>query len=161
MKTQISFLALLTVITLAGMSQENPLNGLIEKYAIQEGFYFLDVNTNMMSDEPGNIIHLKLLSFEQEKNPAYNPAGIYDEFFSQIDKNLYKGLVEVKSSGDNMEMLVRKEGEKIAEVIVAVKGDLETILIAASGTFTLKNLAKFGAAENCRGFKVLEELCEE
>jgi len=57
--------------------------------------------------------------------------------------------------------MVKKNGDILSEVIIMVQEDDETTLIAASGNFDLKDLAKFGNMDKCKGLKVLSELCED
>jgi hypothetical protein len=161
MKTLVKLLLVAALLPVAGFAQNNPLNSFIKKYQDQPGFYYLDLKTNMMSDEPEKVINLKLLSFDEKDNSSFMAKNLYNDFFNKVDKNEYKGLVEVKSSGDNVEMLVKKEGEKISEIIIAVQGDKETVLISASGSFSMKDLGKFSNLKECKGLQVLEQLCEE
>ena len=161
MKTLIKLMAFLAFIPFSGFAQNNPLDGMLAEYQGNQGFHFLDVNTNMMSKDISKTITLKLLSFNEKENPALDADNIYREFKKRFDKSQYKGLVEVKSSGENVEMMVKQNGENISEIVITVKGETETVLIAASGNFTMSDLAKFSDVQNCKGFQVLEKLCEE
>jgi len=161
MKTLMKIFALLFILPLAGFTQNNPLNGMLASYNGQPGFHFLEMNTNMMSNDITKVVHLKLLSFDAKENPAFNVSEIYNEFMKGFDRSAYKGLVEVKSSGDNVEMMVKKEGEQISEFVITIKGETETVLISAAGNFSMTDLAKFSDFKNCKGLQVLEQLCEE
>lgn len=149
------------------MAQGNPLDKLMDRYAGMKGVMFLDLKTNMVpvkdsaASGENHVIRVKMLSVNPKLNSAVEPAAMYDEFFKQIDRKGYKGLVEVKSSGDNVEMMVKEEGGKISELIIAVKEHDETTLIAASGDFDLKELARLSQLKNCKGLQVLNSLCEE
>ncbi len=161
MKTLLKFMIILMTFPLMGTAQDNPLNHLITKYKDQPGFHFLDVSTNMMSENIDKVIHLKLLSFDEKENSSFKAKELYNNFFKDFDKSLYKGLVEVKSSGDNVEMMVKQDGKNISEIVITVLGDTEAVLIAASGNFTMNDLSKFSDLNQCKGFQVLEKLCEE
>jgi hypothetical protein len=150
-------------------AQSNPLDGLIKKYADQPGFYFLDMKTNLFtsnkegnaSPEANNLISIKILSFEEGSSAQYKAADIYEKFNSSIDFKTYKGLVQVKSSGDKVDMMVKKDGDKLSEIIIVIQESKETTILAASGSFDLKDVAKFSEMKNCRGLETLEKLCEE
>jgi hypothetical protein len=150
-------------------AQSNPLDGMINKYADQPGFYFLEMKTNMFSStlddgssaSPGKLISIKILSFEEGSSSSYKAKDIYNQLNSSIDIKAYKGIVEVKNSGDLMDMMVKKDGDKISEVIITLQEETKTTLISATGNFTLKDMAKFSGMKNCRGLETLEKLCEE
>jgi len=151
-------------------AQVNPLDNYIEKYSNETGFYYLDLKTNMFQSSdndkntnPGQdeMINLKILSFEEGDNTKYNASKIYNDFVNSIEKENYRGLIEVKSSDENVEMMVKKEGNIIKEFIITIKEDKETTLVSATGNFDLKDLAKFSDTKNCKGLEVLKKLCEE
>ena len=150
-------------------AQSNPLDGLIAKYADMPGFYFLDMKTNMLSSAgeenvtpaERKLISIKILSFEESSSTQFKAADIYDQFNSTIDINTYKGLVEVKSSGDKVDMMVKKDGDKLSEVIITIRENNETTFIAATGSFDLKDIAKFSDMKHCHGIETIEKLCED
>jgi hypothetical protein len=150
-------------------AQSNALDGLLSKYANQLGFYFLELKTNMFSSEqdsdvsasPGKLISVKILSYTEGSSNQSKAADVYEQLRSGIDVNTYKGLIEVKSSGDKIDMMVKKDGEKLSEIIIIVRKSTETTFIAASGSFDLKDIARFSEMKNCRGLETLEKLCED
>ncbi len=150
-------------------AQVNPLDSYFEKYSSETGFYYLDLKTNMFqsSDDKSTntgkdkMVSLKILSFEEGDNTKYNASKIYNDFVNSIEKANYRGLIEVKSSDENVEMMVKKEGNIIKEFIITIKEDKETTLVSATGNFDLKDLAKFSDTKNCKGLEVLKKLCEE
>lgn len=150
-------------------AQSNPLDSYIAKYSETPGFYYFDLKTNMFNpsdDEGGNdgeasIINLKMISVDDVKNPGISSSALYDKFYKGIKKNDYKGLVEVKSNGENVEMIVKKDGNYIKEMIITIQDEEETTLIVATGNFSLKDMAKFSNAKKCKGFEILGQLCED
>lgn len=150
------------------LSAQNPLDKMFEKYSGKDGFYFIDLKTNLMSpkDDEGNktydkVINLKMISFDAEQNKSYSTENLYEVFFSSVDKTRYKGVIDVKSSGENMEMLIRKEGDQLAEVIIAVQEENEITIIAAAGNFDMKDLSQFEQMQKCHGMQMINKLCEE
>ena len=158
----------LLLIPLLALTQTNPLDNLIRKYAHQDGIYFLDLTTNMFnptadstSSSSQREINLKVLSVQNNANTNFALTDIYNEMMGTIDKSAYKGLIEIKKSGQNVEFLVRKDGNMVKNLIIAVKEEKEITLIAASGNFDLKDLAKFKQIEKCKGLQILGQLSEE
>jgi hypothetical protein len=150
-------------------AQANALDGLLNKYADQPGFYFLELKTNMFSSEqetsgsptPGKLITVKILSYEEGSSNHSNATDVYEQLRSEINTNTYKGLIEVKSSGDKIDMMVKKDGDKLSEIIIIVRESTETTVIAASGSLDLKDIAKFSEMKNCHGLETLKKLCED
>jgi hypothetical protein len=149
-------------------AQINPLDEMMTMYNGQEGFYFLDLKTNMMNaghkeftGKSDHVVNLKIISYDEKKNTSFKAENLYHQFFSTVDKAQYKGLIDIKSSGDNVEMMVKKEGDRVAEIIIAVQEKEEITIIAATGNFDLKDLARFKNMQHCHGLQVLEQLCEE
>jgi len=151
------------------MAQSNPLDGLMKQYAEQPGFYFLEMKTNMfnpgneenVSVEPGKSISMKLLSYRAGSSSGFSPIDIYNQFTSGIDIQAYIGLVEVKNSGEKVEMMVKKEGSKISEIIVMIQEKDEATIISASGSFDMKDISKLSEMKNCHALETLKKLCEE
>jgi len=150
-------------------AQSNPLDGLMKRYAEQPGFYFLEMKTNMfnlgneenVSAEPGKSISMKLLSYRAGSSSGFSPIDIYNQFTSGIDIQSYIGLVEVKNSGEKVEMMVKKEGSKINEIIILIQEKDEATIISASGSFDMKDISKLSEMKNCHAFETLNKLCEE
>lgn len=171
MNTLKKIFVILLVIGIPGIlaAQSNPLDSYIEKYEGQDGFFFLKLETNLAGidgeddkdSEFNKIIKLRMLSFEEGKSTKYDASEIYKDFTSKIGKNAYTGIMEVKSSGDNVEMLVKRNDDKLSELIITIQEEGETTLIAASGNFDLKDLAKFNNINKCKGLEILGELCED
>lgn len=167
---KISLLVLLIAIPAILFAQTNPLDSYISQYEGTQGFYYMDMKTNMFGfddEELGtqksstNVIDFKIVSFEKGENSKFEPANMYDNFTKTLNDNVYKGLVNVKSSGENVEMLVKKEGNQIKELIVIVQENDETTFMVATGNFDLKDITKLKNLKNCKGLEALEKLCED
>lgn len=171
MKNIEKFWLLILIIAIPAIlsAQTNPLDSYISKYEGTPGFYYMDMKTNMFSfeEEDGsaktesNIIDFKIVSFESIEKAKFDPASIYDNFAKTLNPDVYKGLVDVKSSGENVEMLVKKDGKQIAEIVIIVQEKDETTLMVATGNFDLKDITKLKNLKDCKGLEVLEKLCED
>jgi hypothetical protein len=152
-----------------GYSQTNPLENFMSDMKDAPGFYFMNLETNLVvsgDKEAGQtdhtkVINLKVFSFDQKENGNFSAKNIYNDFFSKVNRNDYKGLIEVKSSGDHVEMMVKEEGDRISQFIMTIREEDETTIIAASGNFDLKDLSKLGALKNSKSFEILQTLSEE
>lgn len=169
MKKLIVIVLFAGIIPVLLMAQSNPLDGLMKQYADQPGFYFMDLKTNMFNPgndtsgivEPGELISIKMLSYNPGATSGLSSSDIYNQFISGIDAKSYVGLVEVKNSGDKVEMMVKKEGGKINEIIVLIQEKDEATIISASGSFDIKDISKLSEMKNCHALQTLRKLCEE
>ncbi len=172
MKKSVKIPFFVFIIAIPGLllAQVNPLDSFIDKYEGAPGFYYLDLKTNMFNlndEEKGlhttqnKIIDFKIVSFEKRENSKFDPTKIYNDFNKTLKKDMYKGLVEVKSSGENINMMVKKEGDQLTEIVIIVQEKDETTLMVATGNFDLKDIAKLRDMKNCKGLQALEKLCED
>jgi hypothetical protein len=166
MKTNISIIiAMFFILPIMLQAQDHPLDALMDNYKGQPGVYFMDMTTNMFLDtlegKTAKTLQLKMISFEEGSGTSLKAKDLYDSFFDRIDREDYIGLVEIKSTDEHMEVMVKKEPEGVSEFIIAVIEEKETTFIGATGNFDLKDLASLKALQNCRGLKVMEQLCED
>lgn len=150
-------------------SQQSGADKLFEKYSEKTGFYYLNLETNFLStiedgEETKNqseIVYLRMLTFNESENTSKDASKIYGEFIKSFDKNVYSGLIDVNSSGEKVDMMVKKEDGKVSEIIIVIFDNTETMLVSASGNFDLKKLATFKQIENCKRLGSLKKLCED
>lgn len=168
MKKYVTSLFLMLVIPLALLSQMNPLDGFLKDYKGQDGVFFMDMSTNMLSackegeaKDVNMVINLKILSFDKSNKSGLSAKELSEAFFSQVNRDNYIGLVEVKSPDENVEIMVKKENKSISELILVARDDSKISFIAASGNFDLKDLASLKGMQNCSSLKLLGQMCEE
>ncbi|MBN3036657.1 MAG: DUF4252 domain-containing protein [Bacteroidales bacterium] len=143
--------------------QQNPLDPLFEKYASRQDVFFFDLHTNMIDPEPErrptSEVALRIIAVDST-TAAVSPEGILREFEKTIDRSQYKGLVEVRSGHENIDILARQQDDRIISFIVIAAEKNETLIMAASGSFLLEDILKLGEVRECRIFNALEKLCE-
>lgn len=171
MKNSVKIVMLMLIVTIPAilMAQLNPLDSYIAQYKGTPGFYYMEMKTNMFNfdEESGsqkssdNVIDFKIVSFEKTNNATFDPVKIYDDFSKTLNKNVYKGLVDVKSNGENVNMMIKKQGDQIAEIIITVQEKDETTILVATGSFDLKDITKLSELKNCKGLQTLGKLCED
>lgn len=150
------------------LAQTNPLDGFLEKYSGEKGFYYLDLNTNMFSksceDEAQDFekkVNIKMLSYDETLGKGKQASDMYNVFINQFRNDDYIGLVEVRHSGENVEILVKKENKMVTEFILAMQEKESVTLVAATGNFDLKDLTKLKSLQNCKGMNILHQMCDE
>jgi len=140
----------------------------MKKYAEKPGFYYLDLKTNMVfsqdlenSKNEKKEVNIKMLVFEETQEINLQAADLYQSFIKRLDQSDYVGLMEVKNADENVEIMVKKEEGFVSEFIITLHEDHEATIIAATGNFDLKDLAKLKDFQNCKGLQVLGKICEE
>jgi hypothetical protein len=158
---------LIALIILPGFvfSQSVKTEKLFEKYAEKEGFYYLKLETNLLSSKDefpdDGIVYLQMLTFKQVESSAKEVSKVYKEFQNVFNSQDYTGLIDVNSKGEKMDMMVKKSDGKVSEIVVIILDKTETMLISATGNFDLKKLANFDSVEKCKRLSILQKLCEE
>lgn len=149
-------------------AQQTKVDKLFEKYSEKTGFYYLNLETNMFSlideEDTGSdsqIVYLKMLTYKEGENTSKEASKIYGEFKKAFDNNGYKGLIDVNSSGEKVDMMVKKEDGKVSELVILLFDETETKLITATGNFDLKKLANLKHLEDCERLGTLKQLCED
>ena len=170
MKKTITALFIMVMVSpMILLAQQNPAEKLFEKYSNKSGFYYLNLETNMLSTiekkggakSDSEIVYMKMLTFKESEDVKKEASKVYGEFLKVFDKDVYKGLVDVNSAGEKVDMMVKKEDGKVSEIIIVIFDKTETMLVSVSGNFDLKNLATFKQIENCKRLGSLKQLCED
>lgn len=168
MKSIFTFIAALLFLPAIMFAQANPLDGLLEQYSGEKGFYYLDLNTNMFlgssedeSKEYYQKVNIKMLSYEEGQGNTKEIASLHELFFNQFDNADYIGLVDVKTSEEKVEVLIKKKDKVVTEFIFLIQEKKSITLMAAAGNFDLKDLAKLKSLQNCRGFQIMQQMCDE
>lgn len=150
------------------LAQQSKSDKLFEKYSEKTGFYYLSMETNMFSmideEDTGSesqIVYLKMLTYKEGENTSKEASKIYGEFKKAFDRDVYKGLIDVNSSGEKVDMMVRKENGQVSELVILLFDDTETKLIKATGNFDMKKLASLKQLESCERLGSLMQLCED
>jgi hypothetical protein len=165
MKNIIKIVLALLIIPGFVFSQSAKTEKLFEKYAEKEGFYFLKLETNLLSSRDeipdDGVVHVKMLAFEQEEDSGKDVSKVYKEFQKAFNNEEYSGLIDVNSKGEKVDMMVKKTDGIVSEIVLIILDKNETMLISATGNFDLKNLANFESLEKCKRLGMLQKLCEE
>jgi hypothetical protein len=72
----------------------------------------------------------------------------------------YKELMIVKEEGQDIQFLVRENGDKISELLLIVSGEGENVLMSIQGDIDMKNISKLAGAMDIEGMERLEKIDE-
>ena len=162
---------LMVVLFAVAMSQaQSPADELFDKYAGKEGFttvyiskYMFDLFSNIESTDPGakemtdaisNLTGIKILATEK---PDIN-INFYNEIKKKISAGGYKELMTVKEEGQDVQFLVRENGNKVSELLLIVSGKGENVLMSIQGDIDMKNISKLAGAMDIEGMEKLEKI---
>ena len=166
------FIIVLISIPILGWSQ-SPADALFDKYSGQDGFtsvyitqhmfgLFADIETE--EDESGffelvkNLDNIKILSVEHDSTKATPDVNFYQEIMKDFPKDQYEELMVVKKKGQDIKFFIRKEGKKIAELLMVVGGVEDNALISIQGDIDLKTISKLSKSMDIDGMENLEEI---
>ena len=159
---KIALLLPLLILPLLVNAQKSPIDQLFEKYSGKEGFTTVLVNEEMfkvishMEEETGDIEGKlgkikRVRVIAQEDEYASNKKVNFMDELRGIDFDEYMELVVVKNSEQDVLVLAREEGGKLAELLVLVGGE-ENVLVSVEGKFTMEDLE---ALSDLGGLEVL------
>lgn len=152
-------LLLIALFPMLAMAQNSAIDKVFKKYGDLDGFTVVTISkgllkmaANMDDDQNaqdflGRINSIKVLASED----GNKDINLYDEVLSNLDKSSYEELLTVKSKGEDVLMLVKKDGNIIEELIILVGGSKDNALVYISGKLNMKDLSKLSSSVNING----------
>ena len=132
------FLFVLTLCTAAISAQRDGLDNFFSRYSGLEGYTSVIINGSLfglfakIDDDPelnelaNKITSIRVISTESGKeHPGVSFAS---ELGNVIRRGGYEELVTVKSSDDDVLILVKTAGETIREILIVSSGDEEAVI---------------------------------
>ena len=95
----------------------------------------------------GRVHQIKILAIEDHKSEI----NLYDEVLSDLNKSDYEELMTVKSEGEEVLLLAKKDGDILEELILLVGGKDDNALVYISGKMNMKDLSKLSSSVNIKG----------
>ncbi len=159
-------ICLLSMFILPGFltAQSDPLDKLLNKYGDKPGFRYAEMETNMLScssENSSNDLEVKFISFKQDSTTDYNVSEIYNLFSDRIKSQSYEALAIVKSSGNNVEMLVKRKGPVISGFVVMMAEENRTLFLSTSGEFNLKDIARLKELIKSKFPEMIDKFCRD
>lgn len=90
-----------------------------------------------------------------------NTDAFYKEAKAKIDTREYETLMTVRDGKQNVNFLVKDEGNIIHELLLLVGGDEEFLLMSFIGNIDLKKISKLAKSVDVDGMDYLENLDDE
>jgi hypothetical protein len=166
------FLALSLVVC----AQSSPADKIFEKYSGKEGFttvyiskYMFELFSSIGGDTPESkemqdvikgINSINILTVEdQTKIPA--GVDIYKELMTEVTKRDYKELMVIKDNDQDVRFLIRETDGKVSELLLAVGGNAEHVIISIRGDIDLKSISKLSRMIDMPGIEKLEQTQEK
>ncbi|MCB2221076.1 MAG: DUF4252 domain-containing protein [Bacteroidetes bacterium] len=173
MKTMLKFLIAALMLFPFTVHSQSPADALFDKYSGQDGFTSVYITQHMFSlfadieteeDESGflelvkNLNSIKILSVDHDSTAVAPMVNFYDEIMKNFPKGKYEELMVVKKKDQDVTFYIRKEGNKIAELLMVVGGKDDNALISIQGDIDLKTISKLSKTMNIDGMENLEEI---
>ena len=139
------------VILSSTLNAQKSIDALFDKYAGKNGFVTVTINGNLLKlaasldDDkkdgalPKGLSQIRILA---QENDSIKVDNFYDLIIKDLDLKQYEEFMQVKSSDQNVKMLVRTDGDMFREFLLIVGGK-DNALIQIKGNMTLKEAKEF------------------
>jgi len=160
----------IAALFIAGMAfgQQDLISNIFQKYANIEGVTTVNVSGDMLKlmtqaeQERRDTVFSSTLSeiriLAIDKN-CDKPAtlDLRSELLDKLDKSVYKEMISVKNTDEDVVILIRESKGRIAELLVIAGGD-DKALIQVKGDMLLSELADMAGKYQMKGFDQLKKL---
>lgn len=161
----------MAVLCLTGttFAQKDVVSAVFEKYASVDGFTTVNITGDMLklmaqaeeqrSDTTfvSKFSEVKILAFDKGHD---KPVGVdlRAEVTEKLDKSVYKEMLTVKKSDEDVVILVKELKGRIAELLIVVGGQDENAMIWLKGDILLSEMADLAGRYQMKGFEHLKKL---
>jgi hypothetical protein len=133
------------------LNAQKSIDALFDKYAGKEGFVTVTINGNLLKlaakldddkeagSMPKDLTQIRILAQEDQTMKTDN---FYNLVTKDLDLKQYEEFMQVKSSDQDVKMLVRTEGDLFREFLLIVGGK-DNALIQIKGNMSLQEAKKF------------------
>jgi hypothetical protein len=156
-----------------GAGAQSIIDNLYDKYSSTEGYTSVYISKYMfemfksnekdiqMQDEMEQAISkldcIKILTRDDDPSTSA-PVSLYSEIMKVIPSSTYKEIMVVKEGGQNVNMYVKENNDKVAELLMVIGGGDEDVLISIQGDIDMNSISKIGASMNIEGMENLENI---
>lgn len=149
---------------------QDPISAAFEKYNGKQGFTVVTLSGDMLNmftqaaqEKQDTIFQSKITSLrilvrEKDNNDGAVVPDFKTEVYDKLDKKVYKEMMTVKQSDQNVVVLVKENGGRIGELVLMVTGKDDNVLIQAKGDMLLSEMADLGGKCQIRGFDQMKML---
>jgi len=100
---------------------------------------------------------IKILVTDDDPSTA-TPVNLYQEIMKVIPNSPYKEIMVVKEKDQNIKFYVKEEKNRVAELLMVIGGNAESVLISIQGDIDMKNISKLAKSMNIEGMENLEKI---
>lgn len=93
------------------------------------------------------------------KNNSDNSKNLYFDAVETIDKDGgYEELMTVEDAGENVQFMIRDDGDKISELLMIIGGNENFMVMTLYGEIDLNSIAKLSRVLNIKGMEAFQAL---
>ena len=156
-------------IALSGFSQNDIISSFFDKFAGAEGITTVNITGDMLKlmaqaemERRDTVIkstlsEIRILSAEDESDIP-DGFNLKAEIIDKLDKSVYKEMIRVNQTDEDVLVLVRESNGRIQELLVVVGGDDENALSQIKGDMLLSELADMAGRYQMKGFEHLKKM---
>ena len=158
-------LMMLIAVTITAQSS---IDKLFNKYQGRDGFVTITINGNMLkflaevddSDDDfikhaNKFTSIKILVQEDDEMEIEN---FYDMVIDEVNRSGYEEMVSVKSSDEDLKILVKADGRVFKEFLLIAGGD-DNAIIQIKGNMTLDDVKEMGTSfKNGHGISGISDI---
>ncbi|HPR56815.1 MAG TPA: DUF4252 domain-containing protein [Bacteroidales bacterium] len=171
--------ALLWLGFLIPISAQSPVQKMFEKYNAGEGFTVVSINKDLFNllvelgeenesteikevhDVIEGLDNISILMYDAKKGSDPSFLASFRKELESLKLKDFSELMMVKEQDEEVKFLIRKEGEKINELLLLVNQVDEAGFISITGDIDIKSIAKISRTMNIQGLENLEKINEE
>lgn len=165
-------LIVLVAVSFTGMAcaQKDVVSAVFEKYAGTEGITTVNITGDMLNlvahvEEQrrdttftSRLSEVKILALETGCDKPAATIDLRAEVYSKLDKSVYKEMMSVKQSDEDIIILMKESNGRIAEILIIVGGKDDNALIQVKGDMLLSEMAEMAGHYDMKGFEHLKKL---
>ena len=160
----------LMLLSYTGMTQGSIISEYFKKFAEDENFTKVSVNSKMFSlftelesdseDEKdfleaiSKLKGLKIIASDS----VGDPEKLFEQVCADINKNGYEELMTVEDAKEDMKFLISEKDGIIRELIMVVGGKRNFVLLSLYGEIDLKNISKITKSMKIHGLEKLSKI---
>lgn len=167
MKHLLSLISLVLLTTILH-AQSDAITSYFDKYVDDERFSMVYISPKMfemvskidieevdqdIKDIIKELKGLRILSSEHADAPKF-----YQEAKNKINTNGFETLITARDGGEDVNILVKDQGDIVNELLVLVGGEKEFTLISFVGNIDLKKVGKLAKLLDINGANHLEKI---
>lgn len=157
------------LIAASGYAQNDLISSVFEKYAGVEGITTVNISGDMLNmmakaemEKRDTIIQSKLseiriLAVEDDCDKPVQ-LNLKSEVFEKLDKSVYKEMISVKKTDEDVVVLLKEANGRISEMLVIVGGPNDNALIQIKGDMLLSELSDMMGKFPMKGFDQFKKM---